>query len=65
MSDIPDGADATVAKMAIAWEIAKDAMKYARDAQEEKIYNHTERVEVFTELVNQAFYSLMQGPDKK
>jgi hypothetical protein len=65
MSVIPDGADSTVAKMAIAWEIAKDAMGWARDAQGNQIESHTERVDVFTELFNKAFYSLMKGPDKK
>ena len=65
MSDIPDGADTTVAKMAIAWEIAKNAMQYARDAQGKQIESHTERVDVITDLFNRAFFNLKKDPDKK
>ena len=60
MSDIPDGAARNVAQMAIAWEIAKDAMGYIKSTRGGKVETDTGRVEVFTELFNQAYYALLR-----
>ncbi len=63
MSDIPDGAESTVAKMAIAWEIAKDAMKYSHDTRGEAVVKDIGRVDVWVELFNRAFFGLRQKPE--
>ena len=64
MSDIPDGATTAVARVAIAWEIAKDAMKFAKSTRGGKATIDTGRVDIFTELFNQAYYALLKKPDE-
>lgn len=63
MSDIPDGVDSTVARMAIAWEIAKDAMIYSSETRGGAVTNDTGRVDIWVELFNKAFFSLKQKPE--
>ena len=58
MSDIPDGADASVARMAIAWEITKDAMRYSAKQRGGAVETDTGRVDVYLELFNKAFSGL-------
>ena len=58
MSDIPDGADASVARMAIAWEITKEAIKYSHDTRGGAMESDTGRIDVYLELFNKAYFGL-------
>jgi hypothetical protein len=62
MSDIPDGANISVAQMALAWEIAKDAMKYTKHSRGGAAENDKGRVDIFVELFNRAYFSLLKEP---
>jgi hypothetical protein len=60
MSDIPSGADSEVAKIAIAWEIADESLKYLRDHIKDEIH----AVDLYTDLFNRAYHQLMKEPDE-
>lgn len=57
-------ADAAVAQMGIAWEIAKEAKGYASQTRRVAIEIDKGRVEVFTELLNLAYYRLLKQPEE-
>lgn len=62
MSDIPDGLTDHGVRMAIAWEIAKKAFGYARDAYGVKTEHPEGMTAIFCDLFNRAFYGLLEQP---
>jgi hypothetical protein len=57
MADIPDGIpDFSVAQMAVAWAIAKEAVGYAHG---QKAEDPEGRTDILCDLFNRAYYALL------
>jgi len=65
MADIPDTTDTSVAKIAVAWMIAKEGFNTWIRAVNPQADTDIARVDKLVEFFNRAYHGLMQQPKGK